>query len=370
MARFSHRYTIALPLAALLLALALSLAFAGGALAQDNPPQSTEEYCLSCHANPELSLTLPSGETVSLYISPEELATSVHSPIGIECGACHTNIDTFPHPPIDFEDHRQLQMSYYQACQRCHRDLYEETQDSIHAEIFQQGNLEAPICVDCHGAHDIQPLDQPRTRISTTCGQCHQDIYTEYKDSVHGTALIEEDNPDVPVCTDCHGVHAIHDPRTEIFRIETPELCAGCHADEELMAKYGLPADVYSTYDLSWHGVDVRVFKARWPNLWHNSAVCTDCHGVHDILKTENPASRVSEQNLLATCQQCHEDAGPQFVSAWTGHTEISLEETPFVFYTEVFYNYFSYSVLVVSAIYVLLQILRQTVARVRRSLE
>ena len=56
------------------------------------------------------------------------------------------------------------------------------------------------------------------------------EIYKDYKDSIHGSALIDENNPDVPVCTDCHGVHNIQDPRTDQFRIDTPEMCANCHA--------------------------------------------------------------------------------------------------------------------------------------------
>ena len=30
--------------------------------------QQTEEYCLSCHSNPDLKMTLPSGEVLPLYI--------------------------------------------------------------------------------------------------------------------------------------------------------------------------------------------------------------------------------------------------------------------------------------------------------------
>lgn len=353
--------------AALVLVAALLLAI--NARAEDQPQQSTEEYCLSCHGDPDLSMTLPSGETLSLHISPETLAESVHSPLGIECQACHTEITTYPHPDIEFQTRRELSRELYLACQKCHSDNYEETQDSIHAQLAAQGRLEAPVCTDCHGAHDVKPPGEPRADISETCSQCHGGIYEQYRDSVHGSALIDEDNPDVPVCTDCHGVHSIQDPRTAQFRVESPELCAGCHADAELMGKYDLSADVYNLYRLSWHGVDVSVYQARWPNLWHNSAVCTDCHGTHDILSTENPDSRVNQANLLSTCQQCHPQAGPNWTGAWTGHEEISLERTPFVFYTEAFYNTFTPFVLIVSAVYVLLQILRATVARIRRSL-
>jgi hypothetical protein len=115
--------------------------------------------------------------------------------------------------------------------------------------------------------------------------------------------------------------------------------------------------------------VDVSVYKARWPTIWHNSAVCSDCHGVHNIRKASDPASSVSSQNLLGTCQKCHPTAGPNWVGAWTGHNEISLSRTPFLFYTQAFYSSFTPFVLWSSILYVVLQIIRSVVDRVRGSL-
>ncbi|MFZ5882218.1 MAG: cytochrome c3 family protein [Chloroflexota bacterium] len=331
--------------------------------------QETEKYCLSCHGAPNLSITLPSGETLSLYISQDDLDHSVHSTVGIECEACHTDIKEYPHPELKYQSARELSRAYYQACEKCHSVNYEKAQDSMHAKAAEAGNLNAPICTDCHGAHDVRPPDQPRSLISETCRQCHTEIVDTYRQSVHGAALMSEENPDVPVCTDCHGVHNIQDPRTAQFRVAEPELCAGCHANEELMSKYGLSADVYSIYKRSWHGVDVSVYKAKWPTIWHDSAVCSDCHGIHDIRSTDDPQSRVNPNNLLATCQQCHPDAGPNWTDAWTGHNEISLERTPFLFYVDRFYKLFVPFVLWVCIIYVVLQIVRATVDRVRRNL-
>ncbi len=335
-----------------------------------NPPQKTEEYCLSCHSNPDLSMTLPSGEKLSLFIDSKMLANSVHSPQGIECEACHTTITTYPHPAQVYPDARSFSRAYYQACEKCHAANYAKTLDSMHNKAAEAGNLNAPICTDCHGAHDVRDPNEPRALISTTCSQCHGEIYNQYKDSVHGKALIEENNTDVPVCTDCHGVHNVQDPRTTQFRIQSPELCAGCHANAELMAKYNLPSDVYSIYSTSWHGVEVSVYKARWPTIWHDTAVCTDCHGVHTILKTDDPRSSVNPANLLATCQKCHPTAGPNWTGAWTGHNKISLEKTPFLFYTEAFYSSFTPVVSWLLIIYVVLQIIRAIVARVRSGLQ
>jgi predicted CXXCH cytochrome family protein len=314
-------------------------------------------------------MELPSGETLSLYISPETLSQSIHSPLGIECQACHTDITTYPHPEFAAQSRRELSLALYESCAKCHSDNYDKTQDSVHAQVAAEGNQDAPICTDCHGAHDVHPPDQPRANVSTTCGQCHAEIFEEYQDSIHGGALIQEDNPDVPVCTDCHGVHNIQDPRTSQFRIDTPELCAGCHADAELMGKYGLSADVYSLYNLSWHGVDVNVYKANWPTIWHESAVCTDCHGVHNIRGTDDPASMVNPANLLTTCQNCHPGVGPNWTGAWTGHNQISLERTPLVYYTEAFYATFAPIVLWGSVLYVVLKVIHALVERTRKSL-
>ena len=349
---------------------ALALAALSTNRAQADPPaQQTEAYCLSCHNKPGLSRNLPSGENLSLYISPDMLSSSVHSPAGIECEACHTSIKTYPHPAINYKTKRDLSRAYYQACQKCHPANYEKTLDSMHTKAAEAGNQDAPICTDCHGAHYVKSPMQPRSLISTTCGRCHDLIYQQYQTSIHGGALVQENNQDVPVCTDCHGVHNIQDPRTALFRVESPDLCAGCHANKDLMSKYNLDADVYNLYNLSRHGVDISVYKAKWPTAWHNSAVCTDCHGVHNMLKTEDPASTVHPANLLATCQKCHPGAGPNWTGAWVGHNRIDLRRTPFLYYTEAFYVSFTPFVLWLSIIYVGLQIIRATVDRVRRSL-
>jgi predicted CXXCH cytochrome family protein len=361
------KWTIWMILAVGLILLASFSIFSAARAGQDL--QTTESYCLSCHNDPGLEMQLPSGENLSLYVNPDTLAHSIHSPLGIECQACHTSIEGYPHAEPGFDSLRELSQTYVEACKKCHSEIYEKTQDSIHEQVAETGNQAAPICTDCHGAHDVQAPDQPRAKVSETCGECHQDIYNTYTHSIHGSALLQEDNPDVPVCTDCHGVHNIQDPRTQQFRVDTPELCARCHADKALMAKYGLPPNVYDLYELSWHGVDVSVYQARWPNLWHDSAICTDCHGIHDILPASNPASSVNSANLLATCQKCHPTAGPNWIGAWTGHNEISPERTPWLYYVQSFYSFFVPAVLGVSILYVVLQILHATLERVKRSM-
>lgn len=366
---YTANFNRALPILAVLCLVSLSLILIFNPTEAEYQKQETEQYCLSCHSNPELSMQLPNGEMLSLYISPEKIENSIHSQEGIECEACHTDIKTYPHPEINYNSTRELSRSYYLSCRKCHSTNYEKTLDSIHNEVAEAGEEGAPVCTDCHGAHEVLPPNQPRALISETCGRCHEKVFEEYLGSIHGGALVEENNPDVPVCTDCHGVHNIADPRSELFHIQSPDLCAECHADAELMEKYGLSSNVYDLYELSWHGVDIAVYKAMWPTIHHESAVCTDCHGIHDMLPASNQASKVNPDNLLKTCQKCHPDASPNWTSAWTGHHEISLDRTPYLFYVDRFYVTFSRFALWLSLVYVCLQVFRSIVNRVRRNI-
>jgi cytochrome c553 len=123
----------------------------------------------------------------------------------------------------------------------------------------------------------------PRSAIPQTCERCHSQIHDLYADSVHGSALLGEGNPDVPTCIDCHGVHNIQGPTDSQFRLFSPEICARCHADQELMAKYGINTDVFDTYVADFHGTTVEIFQDLAPGQETNKPVCIDCHGVHGV---------------------------------------------------------------------------------------
>lgn len=199
-------------------------------------PSKQENTCLSCHSQPGLNMSLPSGETISLYVDPQVFAASVHGQ-KLLCTDCHTSISSYPHPQREIPNRREYNIAQYELCRRCHFDNYTKTLDSVHYEILSSGDFAAPLCTDCHGAHNVSPPSQPRAKISLTCSRCHQELYAMYAGSVHGKALIEEDNYDVPVCTDCHMTHTIEDPRTASFRLGSVELCSRCHSDEKLMQK-------------------------------------------------------------------------------------------------------------------------------------
>ncbi len=304
-------------------------------------PPPTDAYCLLCHTEPDRTWVLPSGESLSLTIDSAILEESVHgaeNPEGaLACVDCHQD-HRFPHTTQTIQNVREFKLERYAVCRTCHEDQYTHTQDSVHGTALREGQLEAAVCVDCHGGHDIQPPDEPRQRVSFTCGQCHGAIFDEYRNSIHGSALLEDGNPDVPTCTDCHGVHDIQNPTANLFRVRSPQLCANCHADAELMTEYGISTNVFDSYLTDFHGSTVELFEQQDPDVATNKAVCYDCHGVHNILAVDDDNSQVIRENLLTTCLQCHPDATSDFPNAWVGHFAPTQESHPLLYIVNTFY--------------------------------
>ncbi|HSR47380.1 MAG TPA: hypothetical protein VLL77_05275 [Anaerolineales bacterium] len=297
------------------------------------------ETCLGCHAAPGQTKTLPSGEPIYISIDPEVFTASIHGREGLQCIGCHAGHDTFPHPAVTAQTRREYNLDRYTVCADCHADKYEASLDSVHQKALAGGNQEAAICTDCHGPHSNVDLDaEPRVAIPQTCEKCHSAIYQAYRESVHGSALTEE-NPDVPTCIDCHGVHDVHGPSNSPFHLFSPTICLECHADPELMAKYGLSTEIRETYVADFHGTTVLLFEKLAPDQETNKPVCIDCHGVHDILAPNDPNSRVMQENLLNTCQRCHPDATVNFPAAWLGHYAPDPIHTPLVYYVGLFYQ-------------------------------
>ncbi|HUV27664.1 MAG TPA: cytochrome c3 family protein [Anaerolineales bacterium] len=326
---------------ALFLVLLLLLTFGIAAASEPLDAQSqgvANETCLSCHATPGMQTTLPSGEILYLTVDPEVYGHSIHGEQGYACVQCHTDISDFPHRPLEAETRRDVSLLYYKNCVRCHQDKYDATMDSVHQQALENGNQEAALCIDCHGYHDVTDPSDPRSKSPETCERCHSLIYAEYAESVHGSALIGEGNPDVPTCIDCHGVHNVSGPSNSDFHLFSPQLCAKCHADEELMDKYGISTNVFNSYVSDFHGTTV-IFEQQFEGQETNKPVCIDCHGVHNMHKVDEGESQVIRENLLTTCQRCHPGATSNFTDAWLGHYEPDLNHFPVVYLVDRFYK-------------------------------
>jgi hypothetical protein len=95
------------------------------------------------------------------------------------------------------------------------------------------------------------------------------------------------------------------------------------------------------TYLSDFHGMTASLQKGEQGKTGKVVAVCTDCHGVHDIAKVKDPTSKVVQGNLVATCRKCHADANANFPAAWLSHYEPTFTKAPVVFAVEWFYRLF-----------------------------
>lgn len=135
------------------------------------------------------------------------------------------------------------------------------------------------------------------------CGTCHPKQRTLHEVGVHAR--------DGVGCVGCHGgvgdateAAAAHSGsfKGKLTREAVPAMCASCHADVKAMRPYGLSTDQYALYQQSGHGMKLREGDRR-------VAVCSDCHGSHDIRSPRDPEARTFVTNIASTCGRCHGDA-------------------------------------------------------------
>ncbi len=207
------------------------------------------------------------------------------------------------------------------SCTLCHSDKKKDFSSDVH---FKQGIR----CETCHGG-DAEKMDESahakaagfksrlgdqyppfsKKQIVGLCSSCHSDVRRMlqygissdqeelYRISRHGMALFKNNDNNVAVCTDCHGIHKIlaaSDPRSLVSPGNLPSTCARCHSDEKLMKKYGLSSDAYADYANSVHG------KALLEKSDMRAPDCAVCHGVHGALPPD-----INE--IENVCGRCHE---------------------------------------------------------------
>ncbi|MBC7222740.1 MAG: cytochrome c3 family protein [Anaerolineae bacterium] len=254
----------------------------------------TVESCTACHSAPQEEPTP----------TPEPGATPTPTPLP-------PNLAPVPTPirePVMFGEN---------TCISCHKDLGGEF-----ARIVEDWSASARGvgCVSCHGGDPTQEAKDaamspeagylgplPKEKIPGLCGSCHArvdlmrqfglptDQFSQYWESVHGKALVQG-NRDVATCFDCHGGHRtlkVDDPSSDVYPTNEPAMCARCHADPEMMERYGLPTDVEAKYADSVHGRKVLVEQDQ------RAPTCSTCHGTHG-------AAPPGVTEVANVCGQCH----------------------------------------------------------------
>ena len=213
------------------------------------------------------------------------------------------------------------------GCVSCHRGLDDDVlsrpaqlyEDDIHAERGFG-------CVACHGGDGTAAgpeaeeaakdpakgyIGKPElSQIIDVCGRCHSDAefmrqfnpslrvdqVAEYRTSVHGRRLLEEDDQSVATCVSCHVAHTTKpasDPTSSVHPVQVSETCGACHADKERMGPYRIPTNQLDRYNESVH------WEALSVGADLSAPTCNDCHGNHG-------ASPPGISWVGNVCGQCH----------------------------------------------------------------
>jgi predicted CXXCH cytochrome family protein len=326
-----------------------------------------DNFCLRCHANPELKKIMANGEEKSLYVNIDDFRHSIHQDKKIACVKCHVNVDHNNNPvcvnsgPVD--------------CSICHADQVKLYEKSTHGMLAAKNDLNAPKCTDCHGDHNIMSKavsDSPifSRNVPDLCASCHREgekaavkyqgteheIIKHYKMSIHGKGLSESGLLVSATCTNCHTSHSMlptSNPDSSVNRANIVDTCATCHlgiaeqlkqsihsaAINKTEKKLPVCNDCHTSHTIK------RVDKASFRSLiLEECGTChehetetyfdSDCHGSHDILPAYYTKSKLHRNNVVQTCKTCHPNSNRKFTGYLTHATHHDREKYPYLFYT------------------------------------
>lgn len=291
----------------------LGCSSAATAFAADAP---VADQCILCHANAEMW----EGETLRLFVTPQDLAADIHWQKGIQCRDCHGgNPDTTDlraaHAQEDGFRRLETPQDAVEFCGRCHSDAeymqrfqpdaktdqVAKFWNSAHGRHARDvGGPEAASCISCHPPHRMQPASNPRsplhpTQLIETCGACHKEQRKGMRRGVHHAAGEKDEfGRGLPLdCLKCHGqdVHGlppVRDPVSPVSLDNQVAMCGKCH--EKFL----------TSYQASVHGHGLRASGLTV------TAVCSDCHRAHDILYAADGQSSLHSTQVAETCGKCH----------------------------------------------------------------
>ncbi len=148
------------------------------------------------------------------------------------CTDCHST-----HLELKHDDERSS--TFYKnlpsTCATCHKGIYDEYAESIHHVSRTDQEEKLPTCEDCHFSHQIKEIqqDQFMAEVTHQCGSCHEDLSETYTETIHGKAYTLG-YLKAARCSDCHGAHDVQkvdNPDSHVGFNRVVETCQRCHPD-------------------------------------------------------------------------------------------------------------------------------------------
>lgn len=257
--------------------------------------EAEARHCLNCHDREGAAKKFLDGDEVRVHVDGGRYFSSVHGLLS--CSTCHEGFSIDVHPRKNYRSRKQYSIRLSRQCRNCHAD------ESIARVAIHKGLLEnekrgnAPLCQDCHGAHDTVASSHGTSFASEEhyCMGCHgHDIESRFSQSetFELKVDVEELKGSVHsrlVCSDCHfGFTEEEHPQRSFrnarqFSLALSDICKRCHFDK------------YARVSESIHYKMLEGGRTDAPN-------CTDCHGSHGVIKAAGDKLMSAQR-----CAGCHE---------------------------------------------------------------
>jgi len=276
---------------------AVSLPAAAAGSAVDSLPEA-DRQCLGCHATEGMKKNLQDGGTLSLHVSGDAYAKSVHKANG--CGSCHSEVDIKSHPPSqrDIKGLREYSIERAQACGQCHEDAFKQHAGSVHAMRLSQGNPLAPVCTGCHGSHSVTP----RTAYET-CVTCHSAALVAHEKWLPNAKSHHE----VVSCAACHAPAALRMIDLRLYDTGTRTWVS----EQEGAARFEKLA---RSIDADGNGLDAAELRKLLGEFNQDEAAPRKSLRGRVELRTGAEAHRLAEKSkAVKTCDSCHRAGAEPF---------------------------------------------------------
>ncbi len=270
------------------------------------PAASGQNSCADCH--------LKQGGNSATIV--KQWQSSIHSARGVACTDCHGGDATKATqqeamaPSSGYVGKPSLQ-NVPALCGSCHArvdlmrqydlptDQYSQYQASVHGQRLAQGDINVATCFVCHDQHGTKDVKDPTSNVYPQnvpglCASCHSNAqlmkpyniptnqYDLYKKSVHGVALLQNQDPRAPSCATCHGTHGAAPPGFS----EVANVCGSCHSATQ---------DYY--------------LKSAHAKNSPGMPKCVTCHGRYDVM---TPTEAMFTGTDTRSCGSCHAANSPQ----------------------------------------------------------
>ncbi|MCL1926822.1 MAG: cytochrome c3 family protein [Syntrophorhabdaceae bacterium] len=165
-----------------------------------------------------------------LLILPGFLATGVFAQkdAPVKCAQCHKDTKILP------DSHKKYSLRATGKCFVCHKadGKTKPLGESIHVAHLEKSSSAMKNCLSCHTASKDGEVTFPSYPNMKVSKDTMPDLYKYFESWMASDLLVGSHRRNGAYCLDCH-----KDYTDEYMAGDTKSACAGCHGDDEEMAK-------------------------------------------------------------------------------------------------------------------------------------